>query len=166
MPGLLVYRCDQTDLSVETGIRTDVMTLRDRWSDDLQISCPHCGNMHSTTVRDAYLAMTLDDYSAPAKGIFADTPPPAAKKNSASAVQVCGWLVAVNRRELGKRYGGAREFWYAAVTDPSLACERVTQLAKIGPGNRVFASRQLTGAQIGALGISPGEVRLSPRSYA
>jgi hypothetical protein len=58
---VLVFTCPNTDQETPTRIATDVKTLSAAWKRTLQIACPHCGQVHRTSVREAYIESALRD---------------------------------------------------------------------------------------------------------
>src|SRR5258708_39891819 len=54
MPSLFIT-CPKTRQQADTGIMTDVESLRDTWSMTLNVNCPHCGEMHAVSVRETYI---------------------------------------------------------------------------------------------------------------
>ena len=54
MPSLF-FICPKTRQQADTGILTDVESLRDTWSMTLNVNCPHCGEMHAVSVRETYI---------------------------------------------------------------------------------------------------------------
>ena len=60
MPVLWVT-CPNTHQDAPTRIETDVKTLSAAWKRSLKIACPHCGEVHRTSVREAYIDSALRD---------------------------------------------------------------------------------------------------------
>jgi hypothetical protein len=54
MPSLF-FTCPNTRQQADTGILTDAESLRDTWSMTLNVHCPHCGQMHAVSMREAYI---------------------------------------------------------------------------------------------------------------
>jgi hypothetical protein len=54
MPELEIA-CPKTQLRVPTGIARNVESLVLTWALKLEVKCPHCGEEHEITVREAYL---------------------------------------------------------------------------------------------------------------
>ena len=54
MPSLF-FTCPNTRQQADTGIMTDVESLRDTWSMTLSVKCPHCGEVHAVSVRETYI---------------------------------------------------------------------------------------------------------------
>ena len=54
-PCPLFFICPKTRQQADTGILTDVESLRDTWSMTLNVNCPHCGEMHAVSVRETYI---------------------------------------------------------------------------------------------------------------
>ena len=54
MPSLFLT-CPKTWQQADTGIMTDVESLRDTWSMTLTVNCPHCGEIHAMSVRETYI---------------------------------------------------------------------------------------------------------------
>jgi hypothetical protein len=57
----LLVPCPRTGRQVPTGIETDVQSLRASWKRMLTVDCPHCGEVHELSVREAYLGSALKD---------------------------------------------------------------------------------------------------------
>jgi len=57
----LLVPCPRTGRQVLTGIETDVQSLRASWKRMLTVDCPHCGEVHELSVREAYLGSALTD---------------------------------------------------------------------------------------------------------
>ena len=60
MPVLWII-CPNTHQDTPTRIETDVKALSAAWKRTLKIACPHCGEVHRTSVREAYIAGALRD---------------------------------------------------------------------------------------------------------
>jgi hypothetical protein len=60
-PSGLLFSCPKTGRQVPTGIKTDVQSLRALWRRKLKLECPHCGEVHEFSVREAYLNSALKD---------------------------------------------------------------------------------------------------------
>jgi hypothetical protein len=60
----LYHTCPTTKLRAPIGMEADARSLQIKWFESLRIACPHCGEMHETTVREAYANGALDDYMA------------------------------------------------------------------------------------------------------
>ena len=60
MPVLWIT-CPYTHQDTPTRIATDVKALSAAWKRTLKIACPHCGEVHTTSVRDAYIDSALRD---------------------------------------------------------------------------------------------------------
>ena len=58
MPVLWIT-CPNTHQDTPTRIETDVKALSAAWKKILRISCPHCGAVHRTSVREAYIESAL-----------------------------------------------------------------------------------------------------------
>jgi hypothetical protein len=53
-------------------VETDAISLAAAWKKTLKVACPHCGEMHRVSVRDAYIAFAVQDGTDP---IVVDRPP-------------------------------------------------------------------------------------------
>ena len=60
MPVLWIT-CPNTHQDTPTRVETDVKALSAAWKRTLKIACPHCGEVHSTSVREAYIDSALRD---------------------------------------------------------------------------------------------------------
>ena len=58
---VLLFTCPNTDQETPTRIATDVKALSAAWKRTLKIACPHCGQVHKTSVREAYIERALRD---------------------------------------------------------------------------------------------------------
>ena len=58
---VLLFTCPNTDQETPTRIATDVKALSAAWKRTLKIACPHCGQVHKTSVREAYIESALRD---------------------------------------------------------------------------------------------------------
>jgi hypothetical protein len=67
MPSLF-FTCPKTRQQADTGILTDVESLRDTWSMTLNVNCPHCGEMHAVSVRETYIDDAIRNVSEIARG--------------------------------------------------------------------------------------------------
>jgi hypothetical protein len=54
-PSGLLFSCPTSGRQVPTGIETNVQSLRALWRRKLKLDCPHCGEVHEFSVREAYL---------------------------------------------------------------------------------------------------------------
>lgn len=68
MPSLL-FICPKTRQQADTGILTDVESLRDTWSMTLNVNCPHCGEMHAVSVRETYIDDAIRNVSEIARRV-------------------------------------------------------------------------------------------------
>jgi hypothetical protein len=57
----LLFTCPTTKLKAPTELATDVDSLKNFWFKSLKRQCPHCGQVHLISVREAYLENTLND---------------------------------------------------------------------------------------------------------
>jgi hypothetical protein len=57
----LLFACPKTNRQVATGVETDVQGLSASWKETLKVKCPHCGEVHEISVRDAYINGALSD---------------------------------------------------------------------------------------------------------
>jgi hypothetical protein len=58
---VLLFTCPNTNQATPTRIATDVKALSAAWKRTLKIVCPHCGQVHRTSVREAYIESALKD---------------------------------------------------------------------------------------------------------
>jgi hypothetical protein len=58
---VLWITCPNTNQGAPTRIETDVKALTAAWKRTLEIACPHCGEVHRTSVREAYIDAALRD---------------------------------------------------------------------------------------------------------
>jgi hypothetical protein len=68
----LLFTCPTTHRRAPTRVETDPKSLAAAWKRTLKVECPHCGEMHRVTVRDAYIAFAVQDGTDP---IVVDRPP-------------------------------------------------------------------------------------------
>jgi hypothetical protein len=68
MPSLF-FICPKTRQQADTGILTDVESLRDTWSMTLNVNCPHCGEMHAVSVRETYIDDAIRNVSEIARRV-------------------------------------------------------------------------------------------------
>jgi len=57
----LFFICPKTNQQAPTGIETDVQSLSASWRATLKVNCPHCGETHEISVREAYMDGALRD---------------------------------------------------------------------------------------------------------
>ena len=57
----LEITCPRTQLTVPTGIASDVQSLVLTWALKLKVKCPHCGEEHEIAVREAYVDGVMRD---------------------------------------------------------------------------------------------------------
>ena len=60
----LQFRCPATRQPVEYEAPGDAQTLKDLWSRQLAVTCPHCRKVHRFSFREAYLQGMLTAPSA------------------------------------------------------------------------------------------------------
>jgi hypothetical protein len=72
MAPLLFFTCPTTHRRAPTRVEIDPKSLAAAWKRTLKVQCPHCGEMHQVTVRDAYIAFAIQDGTDP---IVVDRPP-------------------------------------------------------------------------------------------
>jgi hypothetical protein len=68
MPSLF-FTCPKTRQQADTGIMTDVESLRDTWSMTLTVNCPHCGEIHAVSVRETYIDDAIRNVSETARRV-------------------------------------------------------------------------------------------------
>jgi hypothetical protein len=68
----LLFTCPTTHRRAPTHVEIDPKSLAAAWKRTLKVECPHCGEMHRVTVRDAYMAFAIQDGTHP---IVVDRPP-------------------------------------------------------------------------------------------
>lgn len=56
----LRFDCEETGKSFDYGVPGDAATLKDLWSRELMLSCPHCRQVHRLAFRPAYIRTILD----------------------------------------------------------------------------------------------------------
>ena len=61
----LLFTCPTTHRRAPTRIEIDPKSLAAAWKRTLKVECPHCGEMHQVTVRDAYIAFAIQDGTDP-----------------------------------------------------------------------------------------------------
>jgi hypothetical protein len=65
----LFFNCPKTRRHAPTGIETDVQSLRASWKATLKLNCPHCGEVHEISIRDAYINGALNDAADGLRGV-------------------------------------------------------------------------------------------------
>jgi hypothetical protein len=58
---VLSITCPNTNQDTPTRVATDVKALSAAWKRTLKVACPHCGEVHKTFVREAYIESALRD---------------------------------------------------------------------------------------------------------
>ena len=51
----MLATCTTTKQQFSAGIVTDAQSLQKSWKKVLKVNCPHCGEIHEVSVREAYL---------------------------------------------------------------------------------------------------------------
>jgi hypothetical protein len=80
MPSLF-FICPKIRQQADTGILTDVESLRDTWSMTLNVNCPHCGEMHAVSVRETYIDDAIRNVSEIARRPDGPAAPPRPREN-------------------------------------------------------------------------------------
>ena len=68
----LLFTCPTTHRRAPTRIETDPNSLAAAWRKTLKVECPHCGEVHRISVREAYVKFAIQDGTDP---IVVDRPP-------------------------------------------------------------------------------------------
>jgi hypothetical protein len=68
----LLFTCPTTHRRAPTRIETDPNSLAAAWKKTLKVKCPHCGEVHRISVREAYITFAVQDGTDP---IVVDRPP-------------------------------------------------------------------------------------------
>ena len=68
----LLFTCPTTHRRAPTRIETDPNSLAAAWKKTLKVECPHCGQVHRISVREAYITFAVQDGTDP---IVVDRPP-------------------------------------------------------------------------------------------
>jgi hypothetical protein len=68
----LLFTCPTTHRRAPTRIETDPNSLAAAWKKTLKVECPHCGEVHRISVREAYVKFAIQDGTDP---IVVDRPP-------------------------------------------------------------------------------------------
>lgn len=55
----LVFTCEAIGKPVEYEVPSDATTLRELWTRDLRLTCPHCGDVHRFPFRAAFIEGAL-----------------------------------------------------------------------------------------------------------
>ncbi len=63
----LLFTCPTTHRRAPTRIETDPNSLAAAWKKTLKVECPHCGEMHRISVREAYVKFAIQDGTDPRK---------------------------------------------------------------------------------------------------
>jgi hypothetical protein len=61
----LFFTCPKTNQRAPAGIETDVQSLGACWKAVLKVNCPHCGDVHETSVRETYINGALQECHRP-----------------------------------------------------------------------------------------------------
>jgi hypothetical protein len=69
----LPFTCPHTHRRFPTRVETDPKSLAAAWRKTLRVDCPHCGEVHRLTVREAYIAFAVQDGAVPSA--IEDRPP-------------------------------------------------------------------------------------------
>jgi len=59
----LHFTCAATGKKLDYDVPNDAATLKSLWSRQLELSCPHCGEVHGFTFRTAYLRAVIDEHA-------------------------------------------------------------------------------------------------------
>ena len=51
----VLFTCPKTNRQAPTRVHMDAKSLRLAWKKTLRVLCPHCGEQHKVSVRDAFL---------------------------------------------------------------------------------------------------------------
>ena len=57
----LSFTCPTTRRQSLTRVETDTASLATAWKKTLRVECPHCGEVHRVSVREAYIASVIQD---------------------------------------------------------------------------------------------------------
>jgi hypothetical protein len=57
----LSFTCPTTRRQSLTRVETDTASLATAWKKTLRVECPHCGEVHRVSVREAYIASAIQD---------------------------------------------------------------------------------------------------------
>jgi hypothetical protein len=68
----LLFTCPTTHRRAPTRIETDPKSLAVAWRKTVKVGCPHCGEIHRVSVREAFIAFAVQDGTQPT---FVDRPP-------------------------------------------------------------------------------------------
>ena len=90
MPSLF-FTCPKTRQQADTGILTDVESLRDTWSMTLNVNCPHCGEVHAVSVRETYIDDAIRNVSEIARRGQADRALGGCCSDVDHDLSCCGW---------------------------------------------------------------------------
>jgi hypothetical protein len=61
----LPFTCPTTHRRAPTCIETDPKSLAAAWKKTLKVECPHCGEVHGISVREAYITFAVQDGTNP-----------------------------------------------------------------------------------------------------
>ena len=61
----LLFTCPATHRRAPTRIETDAKSLAAAWKKTLKVQCPHCGEVHLVSVREAYIIFAVQDGTDP-----------------------------------------------------------------------------------------------------
>ena len=57
----VLFTCPKTNRQAPTRVHMDAKSLQLAWKKTLRVQCPHCGEQHKVSVRDAFLKSALRD---------------------------------------------------------------------------------------------------------
>ncbi len=55
----LRFRCQRTGKDVDCPAADDFASVRARWNDAVEFTCPHCHKLHHSTFKEGYMAGTI-----------------------------------------------------------------------------------------------------------
>jgi len=61
----LLFTCPTTHRRAPTRVETDPKSLAAAWKKILRVKCPHCGEVHAISVREAYIKFAVQDGTDP-----------------------------------------------------------------------------------------------------
>lgn len=60
-PRNINFSCPKTRRGIDTGVATNASSLAANWDKTLRLRCPHCGEVHTVPVREAFTEGVLND---------------------------------------------------------------------------------------------------------
>jgi hypothetical protein len=68
------FACQASGKNFDYEVRNDARTLKDLWSRQLMLTCPHCREIHAFLLRSAYVQTMIDEPRLPIERLRAGSP--------------------------------------------------------------------------------------------